>query len=143
MNVQCQCGAVAFKTPTTTPLAVYHCHCVDCRRQSSTAFGTSVIFPADGIFPLADNLKNVLNCWARPAKEGRTVDCYFCSKCGVRIMHRLRDADGTERGTVSMKGGLLEGLNWKGAKHIYVKSAVTEVPEGVDTWEGSPGPDYY
>src|SRR5262245_16287856 len=45
MNGSCACGAVTFVTPTPTPMSVYHCHCIDCRKQSSSAFGTSAIFP--------------------------------------------------------------------------------------------------
>lgn len=45
MDVSCQCGAVAFKTPLPKPLALYICHCSECRRQTSSAFGTSAIFP--------------------------------------------------------------------------------------------------
>ncbi len=45
MDCRCQCGAVTFKTPSEKPLALYICHCADCRRQTSSAFGTSAIFP--------------------------------------------------------------------------------------------------
>ena len=45
MDASCQCGAVAFKTPLPKPLALYICHCSECRRQTSSAFGTSAIFP--------------------------------------------------------------------------------------------------
>ena len=53
-------------------------------------------------------------------------------------MHRIRDADGRERDTVSIKGGLVEGLNWKGAKHIYTRSAVVPIPHGVERCDGAP-----
>lgn len=45
MEVQCQCGAVRFQTPLPQPLALYICHCESCRRQTSSAFGTSAIYP--------------------------------------------------------------------------------------------------
>jgi hypothetical protein len=45
MNVACQCGNITFTTPLPQPLAVYICHCDECRRQSSSAFGCSAIFP--------------------------------------------------------------------------------------------------
>lgn len=66
------------------------------------------------------------------------MDCYFCRECGVRVMHRIRDADRKERDTVSIKGGLVEGLDWKGAKHIYTRSAVVSIPDGVESCEGAP-----
>jgi hypothetical protein len=49
MDASCQCGRVSFKTPLPKPLALYICHCEECRRQSSSAFGCSAIFPK---FPL-------------------------------------------------------------------------------------------
>lgn len=57
---------------------------------------------------------------------------YFCKVCGNRILH--------DRGigSVSVKGGLLEGLDWSKAQHIWTKSAVVPIPEGVRTFEGQP-----
>ncbi|KAK4221131.1 Mss4-like protein [Podospora fimiseda] len=138
MRVICQCSNITFPTPTPEPLAVYHCHCTECQKQSASAFGMSAIFPADGLFPLEHDLKQKLGIWTRPSKEGRTMDCYFCLQCGVRIMHRIREPDGKERETVSIKGGVVEGLNWKGAKHIYTGSAVVPIPEDVESYPESP-----
>lgn len=133
MEVTCQCGTVSFTTPTAAPLTVYHCHCTECRKQSSSAFGTSALFPAAGLFPLPPALSAKLGVWTRPAGEGRTMDCYFCRVCGVRVMHHVR-----ERDTVSVKGGLVKGLRWAGAAHIFTRSAVVDVPAGVERWEGGP-----
>ncbi len=58
MDARCQCGAVAFKTPLPKPLAIYICHCSQCRRQTSSAFGTSAIFPR---FTLPD--VELLSCY--------------------------------------------------------------------------------
>lgn len=100
MKVSCQCGSVGFDTPQSKPLALYHCHCTQCQKQSASAFGTSAIFPAEGIFPLSADLQSKLGVWTRPTKEGRTTDGYFCKACGVRVMHRKRNADGSERSMV-------------------------------------------
>ncbi|KAK4038530.1 Mss4-like protein [Parachaetomium inaequale] len=139
MEVICECGTVQLTTPTPSPLKVYHCHCTECRKQSASAYGTSAIFPAEGLFPLSADLSSKLDMWTRPTDKGGSMDCYFCKVCGVRVMHRIREPDGTERETVSIKGGLVNGLEWKGATHIYTRSAVVEVPEGVEQWEGAPG----
>jgi len=56
-----ECGAISFKTPLPKPLAVYICHCDECRRQSSSAFGCSAIFPA---FPLPANVKGALSVYS-------------------------------------------------------------------------------
>jgi hypothetical protein len=139
MEVTCECKNVHFTTPTPSPLKVYHCHCIECRKQSASAYGTSAIFPAAGLFPLAADLASKLRLWTRPTDSGGSMDCYFCKECGVRVLHRIRDKDGTERDTVSIKGGLVTGLDWTGAAHIYTRSAVVDVPKGVETWEAAPG----
>ncbi|KAK3898458.1 hypothetical protein C8A05DRAFT_18970 [Staphylotrichum tortipilum] len=139
MEVACECGSVTFTTPTAAPLALYYCHCTECRKQSASAYGASATFPAAGLFPLSTDLAARLGVWTRPGNDGRALDCYFCRRCGVRVMHRIREADGTERETVNLKGGLVKGLDWKGALHIYTRSAVVEVPKGVESWEGPLG----
>ncbi|KAK4182191.1 Mss4-like protein [Podospora australis] len=138
MQVICQCETISFAIPSPTPLDVYHCHCLECQKQSSSAFGTSAIFPAEDIFPLSPDVEANLGKWTRPANARRTMDCYFCKECGSRVMHRIREPDGTERGTVSVKGGLVQGLEWSGAKHIYTRTAVVPIPEGVVRYEGAP-----
>lgn len=45
MDVRCQCHSVQFTTPIPKPLALYVCHCGQCRLQTGSAFGTSAIFP--------------------------------------------------------------------------------------------------
>lgn len=127
MDGSCQCGAVRFKTPTPQPLIVYHCHCTNCRRQSASAFGTSAIFPA---FSLPSDNPSISVYDNRATSSGKLAKCYFCNKCGSRIIHDR----GLDR--VSVKGGLLEGLKWDGAVHIWTKSAVVPIPEGVESWEG-------
>jgi hypothetical protein len=138
MNVKCQCGNVRFTTSLPKPISVYHCHCTECRKQSASAYGTSAIFPADGLFPLSQDLEAKLGMWTRATDQGNTTDCYFCKVCGVRLFHRIRGKDGRERPTVSIKGGLVEGLEWKNAAHIWTRSAVVPIPPGVESYEREP-----
>ena len=39
---------------------------------------------------------------------------------------------------VSMKGGLVEGLDWAKAVHVWTKRAVVPIPEGVVSWDEEP-----
>ncbi|KAK1767113.1 centromere protein V [Phialemonium atrogriseum] len=123
MEVSCQCGSVSFKTPLPKPLALYVCHCVECRRQTGSAFGTSAIFPR---FQLPDT--DVLSCYTRPTSTGQTLYCYFCKNCGTRLMHTSPD-----KTVVSVKGGCIEGLDWKNAIHLWTKSAMVPIPEGCES----------
>jgi hypothetical protein len=132
MNGSCACGAVKYTTPTQKPLMLFHCHCIDCRKQSSSAFGTSAIFP---YFSVAHDPS--VSHFVRKCDSGRQQYCYFCTKCGSRILHATI-VEGGLPDVVAVKGGLLEGLEWAGAKHIFCRSAVVPIPEGVDRWEAEP-----
>ncbi|KAK1755217.1 glutathione-dependent formaldehyde-activating [Echria macrotheca] len=123
MDVSCQCGAVAFKTPLPKPLALYICHCSECRRQTSSAFGTSAIFPRFNL-PNSD----LLSCYTRPTSTGQILNCYFCKICGTRLIHSTPG-----KNVVSVKGGCINGLDWKAAIHIWTKSAMVPIPEGSET----------
>lgn len=55
------------------------------------------------------------------------------------MFHRARDKTGSERGTIAIKGGCVEGLKWEGAIHIFTRSAVVPIPEGAEKHEAGPG----
>ncbi|KAI9848433.1 MAG: hypothetical protein M1837_000228 [Sclerophora amabilis] len=132
MDASCQCGHIKFKTPDPTPLDVYVCHCLACRKQSSSAFGVSAIFPRFEL-PVAEP---PLGCYRRPTDSGNLMSCYFCPLCGSRLIHV---SDGGKQNTVSVKGGCLDGLDWTSLKkHIWCRRAVVPIPEGVQRWDGEP-----
>ncbi|PSR87159.1 glutathione-dependent formaldehyde-activating enzyme [Coniella lustricola] len=124
MDAACQCGAVTFKTPVEKPLALYICHCADCRRQTSSAFGTSAIFPRFKL-PSAE----LLSVYTRPTVSGQNMYCYFCKQCGTRLIHTTPN-----KNVVSVKGGCLEGLDWSRAVHIWTKSAMIPIPEDAESY---------
>ncbi|KAI0010663.1 Mss4-like protein [Xylariaceae sp. FL0662B] len=138
LTVRCQCGTVSFPTPSAKPITLFHCHCTECQKQSGSAFGTSAIYPAAGLFPLAAELEAKLGLYSRRTDKGGTMDCYFCASCGSRLFHRIVDPDGTPRPTVSIKGGCVEGLDWAGGAHIYVRSAVLKIPPEWEQYETVP-----
>jgi len=75
----------------------------------------------------------LVSTYTRLTDSGGTLDCYFCSKCGVRIMHVKRGGE-----TTSVKGGVLVGLDWTGVFHIWTCRAVIEIPDGVEKYEREP-----
>lgn len=120
-------------------MKLYHCHCTECQKQSASAFGTSAIFTSEGMVPIPEELEEKLSVYSRTGEEsGGRIDCYFCTKCGVRVMHRTRDTEGSERGKIVIKGGCIDGLDWKGGVHIYTRSAVVPIPEDAEQYEGAP-----
>ena len=119
----CQCGAVRYEV-AAEPSRVYVCHCRECRRQSASAFGISVIVPA-GAFVLKQGR---VEAWSRPTASGGVLECMFCAACGTRIRH----AD-ARLGTISVKGGTLdEPVELPTAIHIWTSRKLPGVviPDG-------------
>lgn len=144
LPVSCECGYIKMRTPSSTPLGTAHCHCTTCRKQSASMFGTSVYFPTSKVFPLPDDLESKLSLFRHSTDSGNTMNCYFCPKCGVRIIH-VADLAGTDgkkkRDITSFKGGVIDGgLDWKSldTRHIFTKSAVMKLPEEWQCWERYP-----
>ncbi|RYC54724.1 hypothetical protein CHU98_g11479, partial [Xylaria longipes] len=122
MEARCQCGAVRFTTPLPKPLALYICHCAECRRQSSSAFGTSAIFPR---FELPKT--ELLSCYTT------NVGFVFRQATYAFGAHLVLG-----KNVVSVKGGCIEGLDWATAIHIWTKSAMVPIPEGSESHSEEP-----
>ncbi len=116
---RCQCGGIRYEI-AAPPRRIYVCHCTECRRQSSSAFGISVIVPAAAIRVLQGTPK----AWSRPTHTGDTLDCHFCPDCGSRLWHVGRD----DAETASVKGGLLDAPpDLSAAYHIWTRSKLPGV----------------
>jgi hypothetical protein len=142
LNARCQCGTVSFPLPAKY-IALYHCHCSHCRKQSGSAYGTSAVYPASAVLPLSHVIRQNLTVWTRPTDSGHEMDCFCCKNCSNRIFHIIRDHGNGKpgdapRGTVSLKAGIIEGLNWDGGVHIFANSAVTKIPNDVEAYEDRP-----
>ena len=59
----CQCGAVRYES-TGAPQALYVCHCRECRKQSASAFGISLVVPQSGFRVV----RGVPRTWSRPTE---------------------------------------------------------------------------
>ena len=128
----CQCGEVRYEI-RGAPVDLYVCHCGECRKQSSSAFGISVIVRTTDLVLLSGALK----VWNREATIAGSLDCAFCAKCGSRIYH---GNTGTSE-TVSIKGGSLDTPpDLSNAKHIWVSRKLPGVviPGHVETHAEEP-----
>lgn len=108
----CQCGAVRYEF-RGDPIDLYACHCRECRRQSASAFGiTMMVRTAD-----VSLVKGSIKTWTRPADSGGTVECAFCPNCGSRVWH----GSITGESEIGIKGGSLDDPpDLTGAKQIWV-----------------------
>ncbi len=124
----CQCGAVKLSVKTDK-LVSYICHCLECKKQSASAFAISV--------PLVKNhvsIEGHLGVYHRPAKSGAMTSCYFCSSCGSRIYHQSSGSPDM----ISLKGGVLDGVeNLEPVAHLWVKrkAAWVQIPPEIDTYK--------
>ena len=79
----CQCGQIRYEIHAK-PLTLYACHCQECQKQSSSAFGMSMPVPRDALIILKGKPKQ----WDRISDRGRKVSCFFCENCGTRLFHQ-------------------------------------------------------
>ena len=131
MTGRCQCGQVSYQIKRM-PLTLYACHCTECQRQSSSAYGMSMPVPASGF-----SVHGELKYWQRDADDGNSVKCAFCSQCGTRLFHLpSRNAQ-----IVNVKPGTLDDKKWlRPVGHLWVNSAQqgSVIPTLALTYAGQP-----
>jgi len=111
----CQCGSIRYQL-TEPPVTFYLCHCRDCQKQSSSAFGLTLWSSRNG-FRL---LSGVLSIFDTAGESGALKRCTFCNLCGTRIYHCNADS----AGHYSIKAGSLDSLqNIEPVAHIWTRSA--------------------
>jgi hypothetical protein len=116
----CQCGQICYEIHAQ-PLTLYLCHCKECQKQSSSAFGMSLTVPRDAVILVQGQPKT----WTRKADSGRDVTCSFCGNCGTRLFHdRAYNPE-----TINVKAGTLNdtsGLSPVG--NLWTSSAQPWMP---------------
>jgi hypothetical protein len=118
----CQCGRVRYRVERE-PFGLAVCHCTECQRQSGSAFGMSLAI-ASSAFKLQSG---ELKAFEVKCDSGRIKTCAFCSECGTRIYHQIRNG-------MSIKAGTLDDTSWlKPDSHYWTKRKQSWValPDGV------------
>ena len=121
----CQCGAVRYEI-ASSPVELYVCHCRECQKQSSSAFGISA-FVRRADFRLT---QGAVKSWTRPTDTGRRLRCVFCPDCGSRLWH---ERESEVLPFISVKGGSFDQpLDLGNAVHIWISRRLegVVVPEG-------------
>ena len=129
----CQCGAVRYSLKAP-PLVFYLCHCTDCQKQSSSAFGESVRVRTVDVEVSGD-----IALYTGTADSGRGKYCQFCPSCGTRLFHgRTPNAE-----AFNIKGGSLDDARWlKPSGHIWTRSKQAFFCIGEDEISYEQQPDY-
>jgi hypothetical protein len=76
----CACGAVRYRL-TSEPLFVHCCHCLNCQRQTGSAFVINVLIEADRVELLAGDPQPV----EVPRDDGSTQTIYRCPSCQIAV----------------------------------------------------------
>lgn len=129
----CQCGHVRYVAPRE-PLALYICHCTECRKQSSSAFGVSFIIRRDTFHVVHGHAA----FWTRQTASGHTLECAFCRSCGSRLWHQSTGYVDT----LNVKAGTLdEPVDLTNAVHIWTSSKLpgVAIPERALCYPKEPG----
>lgn len=109
----CQCGSMRYEL-NGPPVVFYICHCLECQKQSSSAFGQSLQVRVADL-----KIEGTTGLFERGAASGASVVCEFCNQCGTRLFHR-RPAYGD---LLNIKAGTLDNTSWlRPAGHIWTKS---------------------
>jgi hypothetical protein len=75
---RCACGAVRYRL-TSVPMFVHCCHCLDCQRQTGSAFVLNAIIETDRIVIVTGDPRPV--AVPVPTDSGRPHDIYRCPAC--------------------------------------------------------------
>ena len=76
----CSCGAVRYRL-ASEPLFVHCCHCLDCQRQTGSAFVINLLIEAERVELLAGEPEPV----DVPREAGDPQRVYRCPECRVAV----------------------------------------------------------
>jgi hypothetical protein len=87
-SAACLCGALRV-TASVPPQMVHACSCLDCQRQSGSAFSYSAFFVASAV-----SVEGEFRSWRRTSDSGRWQETDFCATCGGGLVSRLEALPG-------------------------------------------------
>ena len=124
----CACGAVRYRL-TSEPLIIHCCHCLNCQRQTGSAFVLNLVIEADRVELLEGEPVAV----DAPRDDGSAQRIFRCPACQVAIYSVYGNPK-----TLFARGGTLdEPRSLVPDVHIFVRSKVdwVRLPEGVPAFD--------
>ncbi|MEQ1707382.1 MAG: GFA family protein [Terricaulis sp.] len=76
----CSCGAVRYRL-NAKPMFTHCCHCLDCQKQTGSAFAINALVETSRI----DMLKGAPKPISMPTESGRPHDIHRCEQCQVAV----------------------------------------------------------
>jgi hypothetical protein len=126
----CACGLVRYRL-ASEPLFVHCCHCLNCQRQTGSAFVVNLLIEADRVELLAG--EPVAVAVPRDAAGKRKQKIFRCPTCQVAVFsqYTLRAVRFVRGGTLDDPHGVIPDV------HIYTRSKLPWVtlPDAVPRFE--------
>jgi hypothetical protein len=124
----CSCGAVRYRL-TSDPLFVHCCHCLNCQRQTGSAFVINLLIEADRVELLAGAPQPV----DVPRDDGSSQRIYRCPTCQVAVFSEYGrpEVRFVRAGTLDQPSGVTPDV------HIYTRSKVgwVRLPDSVSAFD--------
>jgi hypothetical protein len=111
----CACGEVRYRL-ATDPLFVHCCHCLNCQRQTGSAFVINLLIEADQVELLAGDPQPV----DVPRDDGSAQRIYRCPTCQIAVFSEYGrpEVRFVRGGTLDEPAGVTPDV------HIYTRSKV-------------------
>lgn len=124
----CSCGTVRYRL-TSEPLFVHCCHCLNCQRQTGSAFVINALIETDRVEVLAGEPRPV----DVPRDDGSTQTIHRCPTCEVALFSRY----GHPRLRYVRTGTLDDPASVEPDVHIFTRSKLpwVRLPDGVPAVE--------
>jgi hypothetical protein len=124
----CSCGAVRYRL-ASDPLFIHCCHCLNCQRQTGSAFVVNLLIEADRMELLAGDLQPV----DVPRDDGGVQRIFRCPACQVAIFSEYGrpEVRFVRAGTLDEPSAVTPDV------HIYTRSKLpwVELPESTPAFD--------
>jgi hypothetical protein len=119
----CACGALRYRL-ASEPMFIHCCHCLNCQRQTGSAFVINLLIEADRVQILTGTTRQV----DVPRDDGSMQRIFRCPHCQVAVFSEYG-----RRGVRFVRGGTLDDpTDITPDVHIFTRSKVAWVtlPQG-------------
>ena len=124
----CGCGDVRYRL-ASEPMVVHCCHCLNCQRQTGSAFVVNLLIEADRVEVVSGTVEPV----EAPRDDGSAQRIYRCPRCQVAVFSQYTSPKVrfVRAGTLDDPSGITPDV------HIFTRSKLPWVvlPEGVPAFD--------
>jgi hypothetical protein len=124
----CSCGAVRYRL-RSEPMFVHCCHCLNCQRQTGSAFVVNLLIEGDRVDVVEGEPQPV----EVPRDDGSSQRIFRCPACQVAVFSEY-----TRPGVWFVRGGTLDDpAQVSPDVHIYTRSKLgwVAIPESVPAFD--------